>query len=134
MMGGMAYAAAAGAFVLIGVVGLGVTIAISDNAQAAALARDPQPEEDVGALEPAPERKTLTGAQAALIEKLVALGRKTPDAQSSSTYLNVGREGACQLGRELYELGGHELMLRAHEDVAGRELEVCWSGIGQWAG
>lgn len=99
----------------------------------------PVPEEDVRTLPPAPPPRPLTPEESALIEKLIAVGRKVPDARSSSTYLNIGRRDAREIGEALNAQGGLELMLRAHDSVAAalggvsaRELEACWGGIGQW--
>ena len=76
----------------------------------------------------------------ALIQELVRIGRKgAPDHDSSSNFLSTARGRAREIGQQLDQLAGREMMAAAHEvvrfdlgGVAARELELAWDGIGQW--
>lgn len=86
---------------------------------------------------PAPATDEVRG----LVEELVRIGRKSPDGRSSSCFLGTARGRAREIGEKLDGLGGLDLMLAAHAEVAralrgasGRELEAAWDGIGEWQG
>jgi hypothetical protein len=95
----------------------------------------------VGRVEPQAAASSLEDQVRPLIEELIRIGAKQPDGQSTSRFLNPARERAREIGEELHRLGGMKAMLAAHEVVrrtlrgaSGRELEVCWNGIGEWMG
>ena len=76
-----------------------------------------------------------------LIEELIRVGQKAPDGRSTSTFLNIGKARAREIGERLNQIDGNELMLAVHSRVSqslggssGRELEVAWDGIGEWMG
>lgn len=76
------------------------------------------------------------------IEELIRIGRKSvPDAHSASNFLGPAQERAREIGEDLNRAGGLQLMLKAHGivraelgNVAARELESAWDGIGEWGG
>lgn len=79
-----------------------------------------------------------------LVEELVEIGSRPRGKGDSGGYLREGGavdKRTVEIGKRLFEMGGHEMMLRAHAEVRkrlrgsqARELEACWDGIGRWRG
>ena len=80
----------------------------------------------------------------ALIRELVEIGRMVQDrSYSASGYISRGSDGpiknerAREIGRAFLEAGGEKMMIEAREavkaelgNVAVRELDLAWNGIG----
>jgi hypothetical protein len=89
-----------------------------------------------------------------LVGELIRIGKDVSAIRSygSSERQKVGASGfvrppeqgrvderARAIGKRLYMIGGQDLMLKAHQQVTnelgpeiGRELSVCWNGVGYW--
>lgn len=82
-----------------------------------------------------------------MILELVNIGRKKPgdpnygDPSYDSNYMDKpsAKKRAQEIGKELYQTGGHQAMLdggQAVKDRLGtgalRELDFCWNCIGKW--
>lgn len=82
-----------------------------------------------------------------LIMELINIGRKKfgdpnyGDPSYDSNYMDKpsAKKRAQEIGKELYQIGGHETMLKSGQAVknhlgsgALRELDFCWNNIGRW--
>lgn len=77
----------------------------------------------------------------ALVSELLAMGAADPmpGTEYYAAYLVGDKPRAHAIGERLYELGGHQLMLRVHGRIdreappySGRHLEIAWDGVGDW--
>ena len=92
---------------------------------------------DRPAYEDPPEVKLLIASAARLLE----LYRAQPAGFSRSSGGEALRE-IREIGESLHRAGGFDLMVRAHDEFrricnvpgAPRNLEMMWSGIGEWMG
>ena len=77
----------------------------------------------------------------ASVEQLALLYGSTPKGEGFLTGSNAAKHVRL-IGEMLYKIGGHQLMLIAHEAFAAsypvygaaRNLEMVWDGIGDWQG
>jgi hypothetical protein len=80
---------------------------------------------------------------APLIAELKAMVENDPNrgTEHEGAFLdNKTRPRAREIGKALYAMGDHVLMIRAHQEVqriggfSFRSLEMAWDGIGDWLG
>ena len=75
-----------------------------------------------------------------LVQELTRIGRKdAPHHESSSYFLSTARGRTREIGQQLDRLAGWGMMSAAHQlvrlelgNIAARELELAWDGIGKW--
>jgi len=80
----------------------------------------------------------IDGLVSECVEELLRLYAQSPRGEGF-LMRSSSSEPVRAIGERLAEAGGFKLMLRAHEQFSyvntnGRNLEMCWDGIGGWAG
>lgn len=91
------------------------------------------------AVETKPEIKSNDQILDESVDELLRLYENNPDGFLSTS---ESSQPVKDIGKKLYDAGGMDLMLRAHEifsvRVKGigldRNLEMMWNGIGDWRG
>lgn len=83
----------------------------------------------------------LYGTLVKMIDKDLALKKHYVNR---GAFLDGNKTETIEIGKRLYELNGHDLMVAMHQSVQQqvgikhsaylRELELCWHGIGEWRG
>jgi hypothetical protein len=75
-----------------------------------------------------------------LVEELARMVEDDPNRGTphETAFFHETRVRAREIGGELYELGGHALMVSAYDVIreryghSARSLEVNWNGVGEW--
>lgn len=77
----------------------------------------------------------------ALMAELFAMAARDPmpNTKHYAAFLMADKPRAHAIGQRLYEIGGHRLMLLAHDKISreaplcsGRHLETAWDRVGDW--
>ena len=87
-----------------------------------------------------PQATRIEGRAAELIAELSMMVRDDPHrgTEFEEAFLTHTKERTRQIGWELFEIGGHNLMLAAHNIIrqlygpSARSLEVAWDSVGEW--
>lgn len=73
------------------------------------------------------------------VGRLKSIAKRRGDKNGVGFLTPQGEEEARAIGREIFDLGGHESMVYVCERIRDemgavpyRELEVAWNGIGRW--
>lgn len=84
---------------------------------------------------------TIPAEALPLIAELGAMVENDParGTEDEGSFLDAKtRPRTREIGAELYAIGGHVLMLRAHHEIhlkyapSQRMLEAAWNGVGRW--